>query len=330
MLNKLAKYINFPTIVISTGTIIAFLYLFSFLFPITDNAFVVANSTPVSATVSGYVTQIHVANGQFVKKNEPILTVFQEPYQLMLNKAKANHEEAIQKLHILEKECEKTEQLLRAANQLFERLKYEHGLKNQPSVENAVSKMDVTKLNYDTQEQQNRVSALSKQAEIDIRAIKQQEQKILSLKAELDEAQINLEQTVVRALSDGYIQNLFIGLRAPIKPQEPLFSLVDTNETFIQANFNETDLRDVKIGDEVIIVPRMYFGSKTYHGRVMSDYWAAERQVTNSRSQIQFVKNENQWLLLPQRMPVQIKIIDLDPKYPMRTGMSAYVYIRTK
>lgn len=45
---------------------------------------------------------------------------------------------------------------------------------------------------------------------------------------------------------------------------------------------------------------------------------------------MQNVTNENQWVLLPQRMPVQIKIMDPDPKYPLRVGTSAYVYIQTK
>jgi multidrug resistance efflux pump len=45
---------------------------------------------------------------------------------------------------------------------------------------------------------------------------------------------------------------------------------------------------------------------------------------------MQMVQNENQWVLLPQRLPVQIKVIDLDPKYPLRVGTSAYVYIKSE
>lgn len=326
---RLRTVINFPTVVIMVGTLIAFLYLFSFLFPVTDNAFVVTNNTPISATVSGYVTDIHVKNGQFVKKGEPIITVFQEPYKLALKKAKANHQEAIQKVQVLQKETEKNSELLNAANKLLGRLQYEYGLKNKENVVDAIAILDVKKLSFDIEEQQNKVNALKKQIEVDDKLIKQQQQNIFALEAAFEEAKVNVEQTVIYALNDGYVQNLFVSLRSPIKPQQPLFSLIDANETYIQANFIETDLRNVKIGDEVIIIPRMYFGSKVYHGYVMSDYWAAERQTTNERSQIQYVQNENQWLLLPQRMPVQIKIKDLDSNYPLRMGMSAYVYIRT-
>ena len=58
--------------------------------------------------------------------------------------------------------------------------------------------------------------------------------------------------------------------------------------------------------------------------------WAADRQTTAPKSQLQKVVNENEWLLLPQRFPIQIKILDPDPNYPLNPGSSAYVYISTK
>ena len=50
--------------------------------PFTQNAFVFANTRPVSPLVEGFITEIHVKNNQFVKKGEPMFTIFQPPYQL--------------------------------------------------------------------------------------------------------------------------------------------------------------------------------------------------------------------------------------------------------
>jgi multidrug resistance efflux pump len=72
----------------------------------------------------------------------------------------------------------------------------------------------------------------------------------------------------------------------------------------------------------------MYLGRKRFHGVIESDYWAANRQLVDTRSQLQNVVNENQWILLPQRLPVIIKVTDPDPKYPLRVGTSAYVYVK--
>lgn len=64
-----------------------------------------------------------------------------------------------------------------------------------------------------------------------------------------------------------------------------------------------------------------------FHGVVISTNWAVGRQETQASSQLQKVARENEWVLLPQRFPVQIKILDLDPKFPLNVGASTYVYI---
>lgn len=86
----------------------------------------------------------------------------------------------------------------------------------------------------------------------------------------------------------------------------------------------------VKTGNKVYIIPRMYFGTKLYHGTVVSGAWAANRQITNPKTQLQTVTNDtNNWILLPQRFPVQIKITDYDPKhYPLPIGATCYVIIQ--
>ena len=75
---------------------------------------------------------------------------------------------------------------------------------------------------------------------------------------------------------------------------------------------------------------RMYYFDKIFHGIVVNKIWAADRQNTSTHNQQQIVNDDNQWLKLPQRFPIQIKILDPDPNYPLNPGASAYVYIKTK
>ena len=59
------------------------LYWFSWhLKPFTQNAFVFADTRPVSVLTEGFITEIHVKNNQFVRKGDPLFTVFREPYRL--------------------------------------------------------------------------------------------------------------------------------------------------------------------------------------------------------------------------------------------------------
>ncbi len=89
LLKTIKNEITFPIIVIIVGLFIGFYHLFSYLIPFTDNAFVATNVTPIAADVSGYITKIHVKNGQAVKKNDPLFVVYQKPYELAYKKSQS-------------------------------------------------------------------------------------------------------------------------------------------------------------------------------------------------------------------------------------------------
>ena len=148
-------------------------------------------------------------------------------------------------------------------------------------------------------------------------------------KAKVNLAQYDLNHTVIYAETDGFIANMFVAVGTPVKALEPLFSFVDTDKWFVQANFDETNLSNVQIGDKATVRFRTYLGEKIYYGKVISINWAVNRQKTNQGNYLQEVENENQWVLLPQRFPVLIEVENNDPHYPLRVGASAYVEIKT-
>lgn len=328
---KIMKHeFNLPVAVVAIALIIGIYHLFSYKIPFTDNAFVVTNVTPVAADVSGFITDIKVVNGQKVKKNQPLFTVYQEPYQLAYQEADANYHQAQKKIIVLEQQVKQTQALAKSIASELDKARYELGLKKNSQVAEAISTLEIRKLNYDVATLSNRLGAQQAAIKVLDAQIEEQQQLVASLKAKRDNAKINLDLTTVRAPSDGVIDNLYIAPNTPIKIHEPVFSFIDTAQYYIQANFNETDLRNVRVGDKVYIILRMYYFDKIFHGIVVNNLWAAERQTTAGKSQLQKVNNENEWLLLPQRFPLQIKILDPDPNYPLNPGASAYVYISTK
>ena len=305
-------------------------HLFSYMIPFTDNAFVVTNVTPVAADVSGFISEIHVKNGQQVKKNQALFTVYQPPYELAYQQASADYQEGIKKITVLERQMDKTKSLVKASAATLAKTNYELSLKQNQQVVEAISTLEVKKLTYDVETLNQQLTALHQEVQVLAAQIEQQEQTVASLRARRDNAKINLDLTTVRAPSNGVIDNLYVSLNTSIKIHEPIFSFIDTAAYYIQANFNETDLRNVRVGDKVYIVLRMYYFDKIFHGEIVNTLWAAERQTTVSKSQLQKVQNENEWLLLPQRFPLPIKILDPDTNYPLNPGASAYVYIATK
>lgn len=325
---KLKKEVNLPKVVIAIGIAVGVYHWFSYLVPFTNNAFVVTNITPVAADVSGYVTKVYVKNGEAVKKGDPLIRVYQKPYQLALEYARAKHEQAIEHIAVIQHQTKKTRDLLKAVNYEYEKAKLRYRYKENKAVRQAIPMLEIKELDYSLHAVEKKRDALRKQIEIEDQQIVEQHKKVRALKASMDNAQVNLNLTTLRAPSDGYVDNMYISNYTPVKIHEPLFSFVDNTQWWVQANFDETDLRRIRPGDKAYIILRMYYFHKLFHGEIVNTIWPASRQQTSSRSQQQIVKNENEWLLIPQRLPLQIKILDPDPNFPLQPGTSAYVYLK--
>ncbi len=328
--NLIRKQLNLPLIIVGFAGVIGIYHIFSYLIPFTDNAFVVTNVTPVAADVSGFITDIYVKNGQPIKKDQPIFKVYQEPYRLALSQASADYQQGLKKVIVLQRQIDKANSLVKSTQAELAKAQYELDLKKDQAVAEAVPVLEIKKLGYDVEVLTNKLAAWQHEVAILLAQVDEQQQIVASLKAKMDNAQVNLDLTVVRAPSDGVVDNMYISTNTPIKIHEPVFSFIDTTNYYIQANLNETDLRNVRVGDKVTIMLRMYYFDKIFHGVIVNTLWAADRQTTSAKTQLQKVQNENEWLLLPQRFPVQIKVLDVDPNYPLNPGASAYVYISTK
>jgi multidrug resistance efflux pump len=323
------REINLPKLVVWVGVILIVFHIFSYYLPFTSNAFVVANNVPIAADVSGFITEIYVKNGQRVKKGEVLFKVFQEPYKLAYQEAKARYQEAIEAVKTIEKEIIKTQDVLEEVEIEYQKASLTYQLKSNIDVQRAVAKLEVELLDYDREFYEKKKETLRKQIAVDRQRIKEQQKAVKALKASMENAKVNLDLTLVRAPTDGVVDNMYISKGTPVKIHEPLFSFIDTSTWWVQANFNETDLRRVRPGDKAYVMLRLYYFDKLFEGEVVNQVWVSDRQTTVASSQQQRVQNENEWLLVPQRLPLQIKIKDFDPDYPMHVGLSAYVYIQT-
>ena len=327
-LTRAKRWVTLPNTIIFIGIFTTFVYLFSFLFPFTDNAFVMNNVRPVAALTSGYITGLYVQNGDVVQKGQKLFTVFKRPYAYAHDQFIADLASGEAKLSAFKATYERDLRLSRNEERNYIKLKQDDEKYRKGYRLRSVSLITLQNSEQETMAAKNRWEASLKQLDIDKYQIQGQESEIQSISARLRNAKVNLHLTDVYAQGNGVVQNLFFTVGTPVNINQPLFSLVDTENIYIQANFNETDLGSVRKGSKVVVFPRMYLGRKVFHGIIESDYWSANRQLVDVRTQLQNVTNENQWILLPQRLPVIIRITDPDPKYPLRLGSSAYVYIR--
>ncbi len=319
---KKSKVVITIIIILIIGYLI---YFYVYFAKITDNAYVVANTRSVAAEVPGIIDQVNVKNGEFVKKGALLFSLRSSLYQYRyeealaaLNAAKAQLSETKQKIAILINDVNTSEKSLALAKERYEGDKtlYEQNLS---------AKLVYHESRNQYYKAQNALDNAKEQLTAANIAKARSEFQLDEASAAVKVAKHNLHATKVYAASDGVVNNLFLSPGSPVKAYEPLFAFVDTSTWWVQANFKETNLSGVHVGQKATIRLRMYLGEKVYHGVVVSTNWAVGRNETNPNNNLQSVPSENQWLLLPQRFPVLIRIDNIDPHYPLHMGASAYV-----
>ncbi|MCB1623199.1 MAG: HlyD family secretion protein [Pseudomonadales bacterium] len=144
--------------------------------------------------------------------------------------------------------------------------------------------------------------------------------------AALDQAALNLSYAEVVAPAAGWIANLTLRPGQVVVPNQPLFSLVEADHWWVDANFKETDLQHVRPRQPATVEVDMYPGH-TLHGSV-------ESIGAGSGAVFSLLPPENatgNWVKVTQRFPVRIRLDDTanDPVRQLRVGASVVVTVDT-
>ncbi|RUX15983.1 HlyD family secretion protein, partial [Mesorhizobium sp. M2A.F.Ca.ET.042.01.1.1] len=298
----------------------------------TENANLQQARISVASDTAGRIVQVGIADNQLVKQGDLLFVIDPEPYRIAL--AQADAAVAAARLNV---------EQLRAA--------YSQAMAQEKS---ASSEVDYAQSQYDraadlAQKGINAKSSLD-QARNDLDKAKQQlavaQQGIVSAKAALggnpeietdkhptvmaalaarDKAAYDLAQTTVKAPADGVIyQAASFKVGQYVSVGTPLFALVETGDTWIDANFKETQLTNMKPGQKAEIVV------DTYPGRTFEATVKAIGAGTGAEFSLLPAQNATgNWVKVTQRIPVRLELTDPDDKMALRTGMSASVTVDT-
>lgn len=146
-----------------------------------------------------------------------------------------------------------------------------------------------------------------------------------SLSAQVGQAQINLENTKIKAPTDGVIVRRSAEIGQLAAPGAPIFGFVDSGERWVTANFKETDISSIRVGSYAKIEVDAFSG-RGYEGTVESVAAATGATFT-------LIPPDNatgNFTKIVQRIPVKIKFNSLSEKdiRDLSAGLSAYVKVR--
>jgi membrane fusion protein (multidrug efflux system) len=138
-------------------------------------------------------------------------------------------------------------------------------------------------------------------------------------------AQDQLNYTTIRAPIDGIVGAKNIEAGATVAPGQALLEIVPQTNVYITANFKETQLTHMKVGQEVDVSVDAYKGT-TFKGRVESIGPASQ----NTFSLIPAQNATGNFVKVTQRLPVRISIVDAPADKPLRVGMSVETSVLVK
>jgi multidrug efflux system membrane fusion protein len=145
--------------------------------------------------------------------------------------------------------------------------------------------------------------------------------------AALGIAQRQLDDTTVRATHNGLVVGLTVSTGEMVIPAQSLFTLINTDEWFAVANFRETDLGAINVGDCATVFS-MIDRKIPIKGVVQGIGWGVvDQDRVNLPRSVPYVERSLNWVRVSQRFPVRIRI-ENPPQDLMRLGASAVVEVK--
>lgn len=148
---------------------------------------------------------------------------------------------------------------------------------------------------------------------------------VAAAQAQLQTAQLNLSYTKVFAPVDGYLTNVNTSPGTYVNAGEQLLALVDASSFWVAAYFKETEISSVQPGNPARITLMGHAG-RSFSGVVESTGWAIFISDGSTVELIPQVAQTIDWVRLPQRFPVRLKITG-QPPVPLRIGQTVSVVI---
>ncbi|HVJ44026.1 MAG TPA: HlyD family secretion protein [Dongiaceae bacterium] len=298
----------------------------------TDNAYVEADTVGISTDVSGTVAEIDVHDNEFVHQGQVLFRLRQNSFRIALEGAQAQL--GTVRNQILTLKASYTQAQAQIAQAEADLPYFERQFKRQQNLigSSALSQVAYDKAQQDLNAAQQKVKVAKAQAaaalaQLGNDADQPVEQNPFYLQAQsvVDDAQRQVNDTVVRAPFDGIVTNVpSLQVGSYLKAAQQAFSLVSTTNVWISASPKETELTHVRPGQAVSVTVDMY-PDVVWKGVVGSISPASG----SSFSMLPAQNTTGNWVKVVQRIPMIVNLVDLSGKPQLRVGMSVVVEIDT-
>jgi membrane fusion protein (multidrug efflux system) len=298
----------------------------------TDNAYVKANIVNVTAAVTGRAIQVLVRDDQAVEKNALLFRLDPEPFEIALARAKAQMDVVRTEVQSLRAEYREAMQEIAEARERIEfltrqlerqeRLK-EKGMTRADAWDEARHNLDAARARLaSVQERTNRVLAsLGGDPQMPV----ERHPRYAQAKAEYDAAALDLTRTQIRAPVAGVLSNMKLQVGEYVEKGVPVFGLIESGPLWIEANFKETQLTNMRVGQAAQVVADAYPDVR-WDGVV-----EAIAPATGAEFAVLPPQNATgNWVKVVQRVPVRVRVDPAAQPVQLRAGLTVTVSVDTQ
>ena len=298
----------------------------------TDNAYVKANVIIISPEVSGRVTSVPVSDNQPVEADDVLLQLDSSPLEITLNRARAQMAVIRTELESLRADYGETvvqvqqaEDKVRYLDKRYKRQRklLKQGLSSEEKHDEA--KHDLEAARREVQIIQQRVQRVLAQLAGNENLPVEQHPRYLTAQTTYDQAVVDLKATTIRAPASGIVSNMKLQVGEYAQAGKPIFSLIENQPIWVEANLKETQLTHILPGQQATIVADAY-PNKTWESVVSSIAPATGAEFSILPPQ----NASGNWVKVVQRIPINLVITDQTNGPQLRAGMTVSVRIDTR
>ncbi len=296
----------------------------------TDDAYVGGNLVQVTPQTGGTVLAIHADDTDFVTGGEVLVELDRSDARVAVEQAEAQLARTVRSVRNLKAttgELEANVELRRADLKKAEQdLERRHGLEASGAVsgeelQHARDAIQAARAAYEAAQRQ-----LEAQRTLVEKTSVSTHPDVRNAAAKVREAYLALSRTAIPAPLSGFVARRSVQLGQRVSAGNPLLTVVALDDVWVDANFKESQLANLRAGQEATLSADAYGNSVKYHGRVVG--FAAG---TGSAFALLPAQNATgNWIKVVQRVPVRIA---LDPKelreHPLQIGLSMQVEVDT-
>ena len=296
----------------------------------TDDAYVGGNLVTVSAQVSGTVISVSTDDTQRVEPGQVLVKLDPTDAQLSLAKAKSALAQSVRQVRQQTESAGQYDAAIAAKRDQVQRAQSDLKRREPLLAEHAVAPEEVAHLRQALADARASLDAALRQsaaahAMVDGSDVANNPT-VLQARAAFREAWVNAHRDAIVAPVEGYVAQRSVQLGSHVQPGQALLSIVPLHNLWIDANFKESQLAHIRIGQPVKVTTDLYGGAVTFHGHV-----AGLAAGTGGAFALLPPQNATgNWIKVVQRVPVRIALDakELD-KHPLRVGLSTDVNVDT-